>query len=64
MNDLIMPSADDTERSVLGSCLVLGRRVVGDAMNAGLAGDDFYSGKHRTIWECVCEVWDAGTDRV
>jgi len=61
VTDRVPPNSPETERSVLGSCM-LGRDIVASALHEGLTGSDFYVSANKLIWETVCAIFDKGDE--
>lgn len=56
----IPPHDLDAERSVLGSCLLAGRRAVEDVTDTGLDGGDFYRPLHEAAWDVIRDLHATG----
>jgi replicative DNA helicase len=58
MSQQIIPNCVDTERNVLGYCMMNARYL--DSCRATIEQDDFSLPQHVKIWNAICRIYDAG----
>ncbi len=58
MSHQLIPNCVDTERHVLGYCMMNAGYL--DVCRVDIEADDFELQKHITIWNSICRLYDAG----